>query len=66
MSLTQEQVNEFKEKGFIVIGGFFSPDEMAKVSAWLDELRDRRPAEGEEAKYYEQSVITGENAKETA
>lgn len=61
MSLTQEQVNEFKEKGFIVIKGFFSPDEMAKVSAWLDELRDREPAEGEEAKYYETSPISGEN-----
>ncbi|MEE8189856.1 MAG: phytanoyl-CoA dioxygenase family protein, partial [Kiloniellales bacterium] len=61
MSLTQEQVREFKEKGFIVIKGFFGPDEMAKLSAWLDELRDRQPAEGEEAKYFETSPISGEN-----
>ena len=61
MSLTQEQVNEFKEKGFIVIKGFFRPDEMAKFSAWLDELRDKQPAEGEEAKYYETSPISGES-----
>jgi ectoine hydroxylase-related dioxygenase (phytanoyl-CoA dioxygenase family) len=61
MSLTQEQVAEFKEKGFVVIKGFFSSDEMAEVTAWLDELRDKRPAEGEEAKYYETSRLNGEN-----
>ncbi len=61
MSLTLEQVNQFKEKGFIVVRGFFSPGEMAKVSAWLDELRDRQPAEGAEAKYFETSPISGEN-----
>ena len=61
MSLTQERVNEFKKKGFIVIKGFFSPDGMAKISSWLDELRDRQPAEDEEAKYYETSPISGEN-----
>lgn len=61
MSLTQEQVNEFKEKGFLVIKEFFSPGEMSKVSAWLDDLRDKQPAEGEEAKYYETSPVSGEN-----
>jgi ectoine hydroxylase-related dioxygenase (phytanoyl-CoA dioxygenase family) len=61
MSLTQEQVSEFEEKGFIVIKSFFGPDEMAKLSAWLDQLRDRQPAEGEEAKYFETSPISGEN-----
>jgi ectoine hydroxylase-related dioxygenase (phytanoyl-CoA dioxygenase family) len=61
MSLTQKQVAEFKEKGFVVIKGFFSSDEMAEVTAWLDELRDKRPAEGEEAKYYETSRLNGEN-----
>ncbi len=51
MPLTREQVTEFKEKGFIVIKGFFSPPEMAKISARLDDLRDKQPAVGEEAKY---------------
>ncbi len=61
MSLTEEQMKEFTDKGFIVIKGFFSPDEMAKISPWLDELRDKQPAKGEEAKYYETSPISGEN-----
>ncbi len=61
MSLTREQVNEFEQKGFIVIKWFFGPDEMAKISLWLDDLRDKKSAEGEEAKYYETSPISGEN-----
>ncbi len=61
MSLTQDQVDEFKENGFIVVKGFFSPDEMANISIWLDELLNKQPAEGEEAKYYETSPVSGEN-----
>lgn len=61
MSLTQEQMNAFKEKGFIVIKGFYGPDEMARLSAWLDELRDKEVTEGEEAKYYETSPVSGES-----
>lgn len=61
MSLTQEQVSAFEEKGFTVIRGFFSPDEMATLSAWLDVLRDKEVAEGEEAKYYEASPLSGES-----
>jgi ectoine hydroxylase-related dioxygenase (phytanoyl-CoA dioxygenase family) len=61
MSLTQEQVNEYENQGFTVIKGFFSPDETAKLSDWLDELRDRQPVPGEDAKYYETSPVTGEN-----
>jgi len=60
MSLTQNQVDEFNQRGFVVIKGFFSPDELAKLSAWSDELRNKQPAEGEEAKYYETSPVTGE------
>ena len=61
MLLTQDQVNEFKGKGFIATKGFFNPDEIEKVSAWLDELRDRQPAQGEEAEYYETSPVGGKN-----
>ncbi len=61
MSLTQDQVDTFKKQGFVVIKGFFSPPEVAQISAWLDALRDKQPAAGEEAKYYETSPISGEN-----
>ena len=61
MALTQGQVNTFKGKGFFVIKGFFNPSEVAQISAWLDELRDKQPASGGEAKYYEISPISDEN-----
>lgn len=61
MFLTEEQTAEFKEKGFIVLKGFFDKAVMDRVSAWLDELRDKRPARNQAAKYYEKSTITGEN-----
>ena len=61
MILTEEQRNEFNDKGFIVIKGFFDEGVMKKVSAWLDELRDKTPNKGEEAKYYERSTLNGEN-----
>lgn len=61
MFLTEEQTKEFEEKGFIVLKGFFDKAVMDKVSTCLDELRDKWPAKGREAKYYERSSITGEN-----
>ena len=61
MILTEEQTKRFKDKGFIVLKSFFDKSVMDKVSAWLDELRDKQPDRNEEAKYYEKSSNTGEN-----
>ena len=61
MTFTDEQKKEFDDKGFIVMKSFFDKQTMDKVSAWLDELRDKLPGEGKEAKYYEKSTLTGEN-----
>lgn len=58
MSLTEAQIKEFNDKGFIVLKGFFDGPVMNKVSAWLDAQRDKKPAENEEAKYYEKSALT--------
>jgi len=61
MALTGAQKQEFKDKGFTVIPGYFNRQQMARISNWLIELRYKSPAPGKEAKYYEQSSITGEN-----
>ena len=61
MVLTREQVTAFESKGFVVVKGFFGADEVAGLSAWLDLLRDKEPADGEEAKYYETSPVSGES-----
>ena len=60
MSLTEAQIKEFKDKGFIVLKGFFDPAVIGGISAWLEALRDSEPAQNEEAKYYEKSPLTGE------
>ena len=61
MFLSKEQTMEFEKCGFIVLKGFFDKPTMDKVSACLDELRDKEPGKRQEAKYYEESPITGEN-----
>lgn len=61
MFLTDEQVREFRDRGFIVLKGFFDKEAMDKLSAWLDALSEKKPEEGDEAKYYEKSPVTGDN-----
>ena len=61
MILTDEQITEFNDKGFIVIKDYFDEEVMRKVSEWLDELHDKKPEDREEAKYYEKSTLNGEN-----
>jgi len=61
MVLTDTQKQEFKDKGFIVVPGYFNRQQMARISNWLHELKNKNPKPGEEAKYFEQSSITGEN-----
>ena len=61
MPPTEKQVNEFEEKAFTVIKGFFSLDEMMKFSPGKTNYGTNKPSGGEEVKYYEASPITGEN-----
>jgi ectoine hydroxylase-related dioxygenase (phytanoyl-CoA dioxygenase family) len=65
MSLSEAQIEEFRDKGFIVLAGFFDGPVMTRVSAWLDALRDKQPADkpamDAEAKYYETSPLSGDN-----
>ncbi len=61
MILSDEQKKEFNDKGFIIIKSFYNDEEIKTVSTWLDELRDKTPVDGEEAKYYEKSCLNEEN-----
>lgn len=61
MVLNEAQKEQFNATGFVVIKGFFDGAAMQRLSAWLDELRDKAPGRNEEAKYYEKSSLTGED-----
>ncbi len=61
MNLTDKQKKEFNDKGFIVMKSFYNAEEIEQVSSWLDELRDKTPIKGGEAKYYEKSELNDEN-----
>jgi ectoine hydroxylase-related dioxygenase (phytanoyl-CoA dioxygenase family) len=60
MSLSNTQIQDFSEKGFVVASGLFGRDEIQRISVWLDELRDSDGMDNECATYYEESPISGE------
>ena len=60
-TLSQEQKKDFQERGFIVLKGFFDTEVVARLSSWLDELSQKAPDDGAEAKYYEKSPISDED-----
>jgi len=60
MTLSDAQVAEFKDKGFIVVPGMFDAAEVQAVSDWLDQLKDSDGTDNEIATYYEASPSTGE------
>jgi ectoine hydroxylase-related dioxygenase (phytanoyl-CoA dioxygenase family) len=60
MTLSDTQVAEFNDKGFIVVPGMFGAAEVQAVSDWLNQLKDSDGTDNEIATYYEASPTTGE------
>jgi len=60
MDISDQDVDRFRERGYCVRPGFFNPTEVGRMSDWLDALQSTPPREGAEARYYEQSPLTGE------
>ena len=60
-TLSQEQKTDFQKRGFIVLKNYFDTDVIDQLSTWLDELSQKAPDEGSEAKYYEKSPISDED-----
>lgn len=57
--LTAAQVKGFHDDGFLVLRAFFSPAEMAEISAWTDEAANWPEAPGKYMMYFEQSQLEG-------
>jgi len=60
-TLSQEQIKDFHDRGFIVLKGFFDTEVVEQLSSWLDELSQKAPDDSAEAKYYEKSPISDED-----
>jgi len=60
-TLSNQQIKEFHNRGFIVLKGFFNTEAVDKLSKWLEELSQKAPADSAEAKYYEKSPISDED-----
>jgi len=60
MALSDRQVTDFKNKGFVVVPGMFTDAEVTAVSDWLEQLQDSDGSDNLIATYYEESPITGD------
>ena len=58
--LSDGQKKEFADLGYIILRGFYSGSDIARVTSWLEKMLALEPAPGREAKYYETSDLTDE------
>ena len=61
MTLSATQIQEFHDKGVLIVKGLFDKNKIKNLSLWIEELKVKRPLYGKEAKYYEKSNISGQN-----
>jgi ectoine hydroxylase-related dioxygenase (phytanoyl-CoA dioxygenase family) len=53
--LSDEQVAQFHRDGFLVVRGMYSPEEVAEISRWTDEVAGSPEVPGRDWKYFERS-----------
>jgi len=57
--LTDEQIEQFHRDGFLVVRGMYSPDEVADIGAWTDEVANYPEVPGKYMMYFEKSRTDG-------
>lgn len=55
-ALTTQQLEDFRRDGFLILRGFYSPEQIARASSGIEELAQRPPRVGHEMVYFEDSV----------
>jgi ectoine hydroxylase-related dioxygenase (phytanoyl-CoA dioxygenase family) len=57
--LSEDQVDRFRRDGFLVVRAMYSPDEVAEISRWTEEVAQSPEVAGKDWKYFEQSKADG-------
>jgi len=57
--LTDEQVQQFREQGYLVVPGLFTPEEMVPITEWVNEVENWPETPGKWMMYFEET----ENAR---
>ena len=58
--LTEQQINDFKRDGFLVVKGLYSNDEMREITAWTEEVSHYPELPGKYMMYFEKSQLDPE------
>ena len=66
LSSTAAQRDAFLRDGLVVVPGLFDEEEIARISAWTDELEDLPDAPGRSMKYFEPSLLAPGRARAPA
>ena len=53
--LSEEQVKQFNRDGFLVVRGMYSPEEVAAISEWTNEVSSYPEVPGKYMMYFEES-----------
>ena len=56
LALTEEQLNTFRDEGFVVARGLFDQKQMTKISDWSDEMLAKPEEPGKHWVYHEKSL----------
>jgi 2-aminoethylphosphonate dioxygenase len=58
-NLSDQQIDSFRNEGFLLLRGFFAADEMEDIRRWTDELARLPETPGKQMMYFEESLIDG-------
>lgn len=57
MKLDEQQIQEFKSTGFLVVRGLYDSEEMKEMTAWTDEVTNYPEVPGKYMMYFEESKL---------
>jgi len=56
-NLTDTEISEFKQNGFVLVSQAFNNDDMARILTWTEELQDMPEQSGKHWVFHEKSRL---------